>query len=69
MHGFGNRDQDRFLTETAASRKNGGKPPPGIRADGGMQVDGMRRGLGAPRCHAKDRKVIEALEDSSDKFK
>jgi hypothetical protein len=69
LHELGNRYQPRLLVETLECRTVGGKPPPGIRTDGGMQVDGVRRGLGEPRCHTKDRSLIEALDDSSDKFK
>ena len=45
------------------------KPPPGIRTDGGVRVDGVRRGLGAPRCHTKDCKFIETRCSASSKFK
>jgi hypothetical protein len=47
----------------------GSTTPAGDPTDGGMQVDGVRRGLGAPRCHTKDRKLSEALENSSGKLK
>jgi hypothetical protein len=46
------------------------KPPPGIRADGGVQVDGVRlTACEGARCHAKDRDLIELRPGISDKFK